>query len=150
MINHKGKLWLLSLILTVLSSYSVNGFASEMAIFTLDADFEPLTQTQARKLYRGKTKVLGGKRVELSDWPGESQEREQFYRDLLGKNSAQMNAYWATLSFTGKARLPKNIDDASINSLIQWMNDKPYRIGYAPLDIIPQGANILYVISKEQ
>ena len=124
--------------------------AEDYAIFSLDTEFEAISINKARKLYRGKTKRLNGKRVELSDWPENSAEREEFYQLLLGKNAAQMNAHWAGLSFSGKARYPREIKAASTDSLVDWLNDKPNRIGYAPLSSIPQNANVLYVISTEK
>jgi hypothetical protein len=124
--------------------------AEDYAIFSLDSGFEEISINKARKLYRGKTKRLNGKRVELSDWPENSTEREDFYQLLLGKNAAQMNAHWAGLSFSGKARYPREIKQASADSLVNWLDDKPNRIGYSPLSSVPQNANILYVISSEK
>ncbi|MGV2986607.1 hypothetical protein ACE1OE_03100 [Vibrio sp. E150_011] len=133
-----------------LSSDSRAFAANEYAVFTLDADFEVLTRSKARMVYRGKAKSLQGQRIEISDWPESSSERSEFYQYLLGKDVAQMNAYWASLSFSGKARPPKEIGDASVNALIHWLQEKPNRIGYAPLDALPQEAKILYVVSKEK
>ncbi|MEZ8283959.1 hypothetical protein BCU17_08520 [Vibrio splendidus] len=124
--------------------------AEDYAIFSLDSGFEEISINKARKLYRGKTKRLNGKRVELSDWPENSAERESFYQLLLGKNTAQMNAHWAGLSFSGKARYPREIKTASTDSLVDWLDDKPNRIGYSQLSSVPQNANILYVISSEK
>ncbi|MEZ9743801.1 hypothetical protein AB4320_03810 [Vibrio splendidus] len=124
--------------------------AEDYVIFSLDSGFEEISINKARKLYRGKTKRLNGKRVELSDWPENSAEREDFYQLLLGKNAAQMNAHWAGLSFSGKARYPREIKTASTDSLVDWLDDKPNRIGYSPLSSVPQNANILYVISSEK
>ncbi|MCY9863010.1 hypothetical protein OTK49_10710 [Vibrio coralliirubri] len=124
--------------------------AEDYAIISLDSGFEKITINQARKLYRGKSKSLNGKRVELSDWPENSIEREHFYQLLLGKNAAQMNAHWAGLAFSGKARYPREINMASVDSLVEWLNDKPSRIGYSPVSSVPQNANVLYVISSEK
>lgn len=124
--------------------------ADQYAIFSLDSEFSELNITKARKLYRGKTKRLQGKRIELSDWPDNSSERSEFYRYLLNKNVAQMNAHWASLSFSGKARPPKVIDNSDISTLLYWMNEKPNRIGYAPVSSLPSNAKILYVVSSEK
>ncbi|MFC5080480.1 hypothetical protein VTH8203_03208 [Vibrio thalassae] len=139
----------LGLVLTF--SFESRAFAAnEYAIFTLDGNFDELSRSKARMLYRGKTKSLQGKRIELSDWPESSSERSEFYQSLLGKDVAQMNAYWASLSFSGKARPPKEMDSASVSSLVIWLAEKSNRIGYAPLSEIPAEANVLYVVGKEQ
>jgi len=123
--------------------------SQEMAIFSMDSGFTELSKSKARKLYRGKTKRLEGKRFELADWPEDSPERSEFYHSLLGKNTAQMNAHWASLSFSGKARPPKEISTADIDVLLNWMSEKSSRIGYAPINQLPDNATILYVVSTE-
>lgn len=123
--------------------------ATNYAIFSLNSEFKPLSRSKARMLYRGKMKSLQGQRIELADWPQRSTERELFYQSLLGKDIAQMNAYWASLSFSGKARPPKEILSAEMGSLVIWLQEKPNRVGYAPLESLPSDANILYVLAVE-
>ncbi len=123
--------------------------ATDYAIFSLNSEFKPLSRSKARMLYRGKMKSLQGQRIELADWPHRSTERELFYQSLLGKDIAQMNAYWASLSFSGKARPPKEISSAEMGSLVIWLQEKPNRVGYAPLESLPSHANILYVLAVE-
>jgi site-specific recombinase XerD len=124
--------------------------AESYAIFSLNSEFETLSINKARKLYRGKTRLLQGERVELSDWPETSTERTEFYRYLLNKNLAQMNAHWASLSFSGKARPPKVIEEPNVDALLTWMKEQPNRIGYAPIHVLPSSARILYVVSSEK
>lgn len=123
--------------------------AEQYAIFSLNNSFEQISVFKARKLYRGKAKSLNGQRFELADWPAESAERTEFYRYLLGKNTAQMNAHWAALSFSGKARPPKEISESEVQSLVEWMEERPNRIGYAPIEALPSNAKVLFVVSEE-
>ncbi|GEA60885.1 hypothetical protein [Vibrio comitans] len=143
-------IWLLTLLIftTAFNSHADEG--NEYAIFSLDSTFDELSIAKARQLYRGKTKRLQGKRFELSDWPDSSIQRSEFYRVLLNKNVAQMNAHWASLSFSGKARPPKVINNPDMNTLLEWMNEKPYRIGYAPVDSLPTNANIIFILHSEK
>lgn len=124
--------------------------ASVYAVFTLNQDIKQLTKSKVRMLYRGKVKYLQGNKVELSDWSQSNPIRNEFYQVLLGKNIAQMNAYWARLSFSGKARPPKEISPDTIKMLLDWASKKGSRIGYAPLDSLPENANILYIVKKEE
>jgi len=121
-----------------------------LAVFTLTEDFKKLSKSKVRMLFRGKLKYLQGNKVELSDWPQSNSIRNEFYQELLGKDLAQMNAYWASLSFSGKARPPKELNKDSIESLLNWLSAKRFRIGYAPVSVIPEGANILYIVEKEK
>jgi len=120
------------------------------AVFTLNPNFNEVSKSKAKMLFRGKAKSLQGKRVELSDWPNGNEIRSEFYQLLLGKDIAQMNAYWASLSFSGKARPPKEIKQGSIAALLQWLSEKQTRIGYAPLNEVPKDANVLYIVRKEK
>ncbi len=150
MLQHRA---LLSAVIGILGSlllFNPAYAAEEYAIYSLDPEFEEITINKARQLYRGKAKRLNGKRIELSDWPENSAERENFYQLLLGKNTAQMNAHWAGISFSGKARYPREIESPSADSLVAWLNEKPNRIGYSPLSSVPQDANVLYIISSEK
>lgn len=124
--------------------------ADAYAVFTFNPSFNEVSKSKAKMLFRGKTKSLQGKRVELSDWPNGNEIRSEFYQLLLGKDIAQMNAYWASLSFSGKARPPKEIKQGSITALLQWLSEKQTRIGYAPLSKIPTDANVLYIVRKEK
>lgn len=141
-------------LLALLASFSVFSFQAtaeqDYAIFSLDTGFDELSVAKARQLYRGKTKRLQGKRFELSDWPDNSSQRSDFYRYLLNKNLAQMNAHWASLSFSGKARPPKVINSPDVTALLKWMDEKPNRIGYAPLNSLPDNANILFILNSEK
>jgi hypothetical protein len=141
-----------SLLLFTLSFFTVaQVHANDVyVVFTLTQDFKPLTQSKVRMLFRGKTKYLQGKKVELSDWPQSNNVRNEFYQELLGKDLAQMNAYWARLSFSGKARPPKEIDSDSVEALVEWLSAKRFRIGYAPIELLPINANVLYIVKKEK
>ncbi len=55
-------------ILIVLLSLNCQALAAESyAVFSFNDEFSPLTVNKARKLYRGKTQLLQGQRIELSD-----------------------------------------------------------------------------------
>lgn len=123
--------------------------ADNYAIITLNQEFKSLSKGKARMLFRGKAKSLQGKPIELSDWPSETQIRNDFYQLLLGKDAAQMSAHWAGLSFSGKARPPKELKSSSIDDLLNWLAQKPTRIGYAPLETLPENVTVLYVVKKD-
>lgn len=126
-----------------------NDGSDAYAIFTLNKNFNDLSTSKARLLYRGRMKTIKGQRIELCDWSSQHKVRTEFYQMLLGKDRAQMNAHWASLSFSGKARPPKQLSQDSMTALVDWLSEKENRIGYAPLNSIPQEANILYVVRGE-
>lgn len=168
-ISHNGKnnkclfikilaVWLLSILINFVNisnaqaseSISKVKTSNSYAVFTLTPGVNKLTKGKVRMLFRGKLKYLQGSKVELSDWPQSNNIRNKFYKELLGKDLAQMNAYWASLSFSGKARPPKEMNEDSIQDLTSWLSAKHFRIGYAPINILPEDANVLYIVNMEK
>ncbi|MGF1873646.1 hypothetical protein L4D75_27755, partial [Photobacterium indicum] len=70
----------------------------------------------------------------------------EFYSMLLGKSISQMNGYWASLSFSGKGKAPEELNSDDIKSIIEWLNNNPNGIAYAPIESVPENANILITI----
>ncbi|WP_252018863.1 hypothetical protein [Vibrio sp. SCSIO 43136] len=119
----------------------------EFAVFSLNDDIPQLSKSKARMIYKGRTKKLNGSiKIVLVDLPEASIHREEFYKMLLGKSISQMNGYWASLSFSGKGRPPEELDSDDIKDIIQWLNQHPNGIAYAPVDKVPENANILITI----
>ncbi|MBB1311937.1 MULTISPECIES: hypothetical protein [Aliivibrio] len=130
------------------SAASTNARHDSYAIFSMGSSFEPLSKSRARMIYTGKIKKINNTKVVLSDWPDSSPEKETFYKVLLGKTVSQMNGYWASLAFSGKAKPPKSIKAEDVTVLVEWLKENPTGIGYAPLSSLPSGAHVLFIISK--
>lgn len=118
-----------------------------LAVFSLNSEIPPLSKSKTRMLYKGKTKKLNSSiKIVLVDLPENSIHREAFYRMLLGKSISQMNGYWASLSFSGKGIPPEELNNDDIKEIITWLNNNPNGIAYAPIELVPDNANILITI----
>jgi hypothetical protein len=119
----------------------------EFAVFSMNSDIPALSKSKARMIYKGKTKKINGSlKIILVDLPETSIHREEFYSMLLGKSISQMNGYWASLSFSGKGKAPEELNSDDIKSIIEWLNNNPNGIAYAPVESVPENANILITI----
>ncbi|PSW06946.1 hypothetical protein C9I89_03820 [Photobacterium lipolyticum] len=119
------------------------------AVFSLNSTFPTLSKSKARMLYKGRTKKLNGSiKIVLVDLPESSIHREEFYEMLLGKSIPQMNGYWASLSFSGKGTPPEELNGDDIKDILEWLNNNPNGIAYAPVESVPENANILITISQ--
>jgi len=68
---------------------------------------ERLSQDDVINIYLGRYRRLAsGIAAEPLDQPVDSEPRGQFYRRLVNKSLAEINAYWARLVFSGKTRPP--------------------------------------------
>lgn len=130
------------------NSVSANNEPESYAIFSMHSTFDEISKSKARMIYRGKIKKLSRIKIQLSDWPDEADERRVFYDLLLGQTVSQVNGYWASLAFSGKGKQPSAIANANISVLIEWLQENPNGIGYAPLGSLPENAHVLVIISK--
>ncbi|MDD9194433.1 hypothetical protein PVK62_01125 [Aliivibrio sp. S3MY1] len=119
------------------------------AIFSMHDAYDTFSKSKARMIYRGKIKSIGKNKIQLSDWPDNAIEKKEFYDALLGQTLSQVNGYWASLAFSGKAKQPNTIDTSDISALVDWLQQHPNGIGYAPLSQLPKGAYVHVIISKE-
>ena len=118
------------------------------AIFSMHGVYDNFSKSKARMIYRGKIKSLGKKKIQLSDWPDNAIEKQEFYDVLLGQTLSQVNGYWASLAFSGKAKQPSTIDTSDISALVDWLQKHPNGIGYAPLSQLPKDAHVHVIISR--
>jgi len=101
-----------------------------------------LTQHQVKDLYLGKvTAFSDGTRAEVIDLPGGSAVRDEFYKKVVGKNKAQVKAYWAKRIFTGKGTPPKSLDGAA--AVKKWVAGKPGRLGYIDSGSVDDSVSVL-------
>ncbi|MCK6264573.1 hypothetical protein KP803_14935 [Vibrio sp. ZSDE26] len=107
-------------------------------------DFPTLRTSQVKMLYRGRLTSINGERAKLVDLPSGSDQREEFYKKILGKNPSQMNAIWARQSFSGKATAPFELGSENPSDIIQWLNKHKNGIAYLPINNVTIDMNILY------
>lgn len=66
-----------------------------------------MTAEQVANVYLGKDTSFAP-----VDLPESAAAREEFYKKVAGKDSAQVKAIWARLIFTGKVQPPKEVGNA--------------------------------------
>ncbi|MER2555330.1 MAG: hypothetical protein ABTQ28_18910 [Thauera sp.] len=76
-----------------------------------DSAIATLSREQASHLFLGRVKLLpSGARVNVVEV---EPLRELFYRRLVGRDIAEINAYWARLQFSGRTQPPLRVVDAA-------------------------------------
>lgn len=90
---------------------------------------ERLTQEDVVNIYLGRYRRLpSGVTAEPLDQPVESETRSRFYRQLVNKSLAEINAYWARLVFSGKTRPPQVVEDAG--HALRYVATQPGAMAY--------------------
>jgi len=112
--------------------FSTVGIAAHADVVVIGNKAGPvssMTEKQVNDIYLGKVANLpDGSPVEFVDLPADSPVRDEFYDKVIGKDAAQIKAYWAKRVFTGKGTPPEIKSNES--SVVQWVNGGVGRIGY--------------------
>ena len=106
---------------------------SESAIHTLSRE-------QVSRIFLGRLKLLPtGDRVMVVE---AGPLREHFYRRLIGRDIAEINAYWARLQFSGRTQPPLRLasDEEALAALLAGRNV----VGYVDADVLDPRAKVLF------
>ena len=84
---------------------------------------------KVRDIWLGKLKHINESAlVRPVDQGASSRVRDEFYLKSLDKSPQQVKAYWARITFTGKAEAPLTLsDDTAVKN---WVASHPDAIGY--------------------
>ncbi len=121
------KLTLLLLLVTNILFHSVR---AEMVIIVNEKNsIDNLSKSEVIDLYMGRhTQFSNGVTAVPIEQQKDSKAQKLFYKQLVGKSLAKINAYWARLRFTGRARPPKNLTDSK--SVQQFVKNNSNAIAY--------------------
>ena len=104
------------LLICVLAALATSVHADLVLVANPQSGIERLTQDEVINIYLGRYRRLAsGVVAEPLDHPADAETRARFYRWLVNKSTAEINAYWARLVFSGKTRPPlvvENVDSA--------------------------------------
>jgi hypothetical protein len=105
-----------------------------------DSSINSMTKKEAKKLWLGKTKTVGGQTAVPSD-NEESNANKIFYKKAVKKKPAQLKAYWAKKMFSGKAMPPKKLGDD--DEVKEWVNETDHGVGYINNESVDDSVKIL-------
>lgn len=89
--------------------------------------------------YRQYFNGLEAQPVDLAD---ANPERARFYQKLVGKDLAEINAYWSRQLFSGRMQAPPKV--ASTEEVLRWINAHPGGIGYVELSKADARVRVVY------
>lgn len=122
-------LWTLSLVfpLTV-----ARGATSDwLVVVNSQSSVTELSEKQVMSLFLGRSRFFpSGERVRAIDHPINSEDRAEFYQALTGKSISDIDAYWARLTYSGRATPPTPL--ASSEEIIQLVGNTSEAISYLP------------------
>jgi len=120
------------------------------AVFSLNNSFPELSKSKVRMIYKGKVKRINKKSINLADLTDGTEDKANFYQNLLGKSLSQMNGYRAGLAFSGKGNLPTTLSNNDIATILDWLEQNPNGIAYTTINTLPENVNVLFVLDSEE
>ena len=95
------------LLLLLLAASAWAAAADWVLVANPKAGITRLSQDEVTNIYLGRfRRLVSGVTAEPIDQSTDSTLRADFYRQLVGKSLAEINAYWARLVFSGKTQPP--------------------------------------------
>jgi len=120
----KSKIFTKLFFLSALLLSSTYSFAELVVIVHPGNSLEAITKDKLKRIYLGKSKEFpNGLIIAALDQEKESEEKEKFYKKVVGKSLSQVSAYWSRLIIPPRV-LP---NDEAIKS---WVASHPESIAY--------------------
>lgn len=119
------------------------GAAADVAVVVgAKSPLSTLSAEQVSSLFMGKARTFpDGSPALAVDQKESAPARVEFYTKVLGKDEAQMKAYWSRLVFTGKGSPPKELDGNA--AVKQAVGADPKLIGYIEKSAVDASVKVL-------
>lgn len=113
----------------LMMGFSSLALADAVVVMTTQSAVERLSPSDVTDIFLGRYRKLpSGESAVPIDQPAGSSLKAEFYRQLVGKEPSEINAYWARLYFSGKTSPP--VQAASSAEVISLLARTPGGIAY--------------------
>ncbi|AZP11279.1 hypothetical protein [Undibacterium parvum] len=134
----------LLLVLSLSSNVCAYGQSSIAVVVNEKSEITSLSREELAAVYLGNlSSKVGTRELKPVDME-ESETRDKFYQNLLGRSRNQMHAYWSRLVFTNRARPPKEYREEII---VDTLLANTSAIAYLPQSQVKPGMRVLLVIN---
>ncbi|MDP2828635.1 MAG: hypothetical protein Q8O37_08515 [Sulfuricellaceae bacterium] len=113
--------------------------AELVVVANASSGVERLSRDEVINIFLGRYRQLPSGIAALPiDQPSGSPVKAQFYRKLVNKDLAEINTYWARLTFSGKTSPPRQA--ASTAEVLDWLASTRGAIGYVEREKLDERA----------
>ncbi len=136
-----GLLKPLLLIWLVLSAQPL--LADPVVIVNVRSGIAVMSRSDVINVFFGRNRqFFNGVEVQPIDLADSHPLRELFYSRLVGKDLAEINAYWSRQVFSGRMQAPPRA--ASVEEVLKWVAERPGGIGFVPLAKADARVRVVY------
>jgi hypothetical protein len=131
------------LILCCLFAWPPLAQADMVLVANPQSGIERLNRDDVVNIFMGRYRLLAsGITAEPIDLADDTGLRARFYRALVNKSLAEINAYWARLVFSGKTRPPRVLD--SVDAALQAVISNPGALAYLERSQIDKNVRVVF------
>ena len=145
MINYRNLSRYLSLCLLLsMLIFNVNAAAIEfVVVVNKNNAMNTLSKREVIDIYMGRYLTFpDGEMSQPVDLPAQSSLKNDFYQQLVNKNEQKINAYWARLLFSGRAKPPAPA--TSVEDVLKKVEASQFAIGYIPKSQMTNAVKVVY------
>lgn len=124
----------------------LSALADLVVIVKADSGVSSLEKSEVARIFLGRSNTFpNGDRVVPVNQAEQSDARTSFDFDLLGKSLAQMKAYWAKQSFSGRGSAPDEL--AGDAAVIDAVSGDAALIGYVDSAAVTSDVKIVFTVN---
>ncbi|MEW6563290.1 MAG: hypothetical protein AB1400_08695 [Pseudomonadota bacterium] len=121
--------------------------AETVVIVNAHSRVDELTREQVVNIFMGRYRKLpDGTIAAPLDSSTDSPERRDFYQKLLNKSLAEINAYWARLTFSGRTQPPEVLDTPQ--AVAAEVGRSAHAVGYIDRRYLTHQVKVVYVLPE--
>lgn len=121
----------------------LTAMADIVVIVNSDNTIDSLKRGEVIDIYMGRHLNFSNQQpASPLDLPISSVLRLTFYKQLVGKSVAEVNAYWARLLFTGRASPPRPMKDSK--TVLSFVKDNKSAIAYLDSKDLNNQVKVVY------
>lgn len=127
--------------------HSASDSSPEDGVVVVVSPENQLTELSRQRLidiYLGRNRHFpNGQRAQPLEQRPDSQAREIFYEQYLGRSASELKAYWSRLVFTGRGRPPPDVGNGQ--AIKEKIAQNPQAIGYIQTSLVDDSVRVVRV-----
>jgi ABC-type phosphate transport system substrate-binding protein len=117
--------------------------ADVVAVVSAKSPITSLSMSQVADIFSGKaSRFPNGVQALPIDQAEGSAIRNEFYSKVVGKNAAQIKAYWSKIIFTGRGQPPPIVSNNI--EMKKRISDNPAAIGYIDRSLVDESVKVVF------
>jgi hypothetical protein len=141
------RLFLLLIFASALLAASMPARAELVVVVNVRSGVAAMTRNEVVNIFFGRYReFFNGMEAQPVDLVDTHADRERFYKALVGKDLADVNAYWSRQTFSGRMHPPPKV--ATTEDVVKWVVSHPGGIGVIDLSKADARMRVVYELGQ--